>query len=167
MTWQDEVFVDRLARLEEKHARRRSLFFQNDKAHGRGWAMDIGFAASLLTACLIGFFSVVLARYAIFHSQGLPDGGANPNVVMAVDGFFAFCIAYFSLRMVFSMTSRLHVTAKLVGISLAMMSMHTLVHGYPQIFERAFSPEWVEQTRQATAPDWLHKMSETVRARAS
>ena len=117
--------------------------------------MDVGFAASLFAATLIGFLSVVLARYAIFQSQGLPDSGVNPNMVMAVDGFFAFCIAYFWLRMVFSMTSRLHVTAKLVGISIALMSMHTLVQDYPQIWERAFSPEWVEQARQAKGPDWV------------
>ncbi|WP_039685040.1 hypothetical protein [Tateyamaria sp. ANG-S1] len=117
--------------------------------------MDVGFAISLLAAGLIGFFSVILARYAMFHSQGLPDVSVNPNLVMAVDGFFAFFIAFFWLRMVFSMTSRLHVTAKLVGISAALVCMNMLVHGYPQIFERAFSPEWVEQARHAKGPGWL------------
>lgn len=155
MTWQDDGFTERLMRLEEKREYQNTLFFKQEKSKGHGWAMDIGFAASLVAAGVIGFLSVILARYAMFHSQGLPETGSDPTVVMAVDGFFAFFIAYFWLRMLFSMTSRLHVTAKLVGISVALMSMHALVQDYPQVWERAFSPEWVDHARQAKGPDWL------------
>lgn len=152
-TWQDDVFIERLTRLEKKHAQRSDFFASGRNGGSRAQLRDIKFTLSLTASALIGFLSVILVRYAMFHSQGLPDPSTDPDLVMAVDAMFAFFIAYFWLRMIFSITSKFHVAAKILGISAALLSIDTLVQEYPEIWEHTFSEEWVAQTLRTNTPD--------------
>lgn len=159
MTWQDEVFVERLVRLDQNHAlRNRQMSHRGTWAGGADdrWTVDLGRVASVLGAAVIGLVSVPLLRLAMFHSQGLPDSSSKPELVMMIDAIFAFCIAFFLVRAILSVTSRAHMIAQVAGIWLALTSMHNLVHAYPDHWAQAFSPEWVERVIQMTEPNTLY-----------
>lgn len=154
MTWQDEMFVERLVRLDQNHSRRSKLM------HNRSviprWTVDLGRVATIFGAGLIGVLSVPLSRYAMFHSQGLGNSSANPELVMAIDGVFAFCIAFFLVRMVLSVSCISHMIAQVTGIWIALTSMHNLVHSHPEFWAQAFSAEWVERMIRTTEPGTLY-----------
>ncbi|MEM9869697.1 MAG: hypothetical protein AAF822_00445 [Pseudomonadota bacterium] len=152
MTWQDEVFVERLVRLDQNHARRMDRGADSAPRN----AMDVGRGLSIAGAGLIGFLSVPLLRLAMYHSQGLPSAAARPEFVMTIDALFAFCIAFFLVRVILSVTSRAHMTAQVVGIWIALTTLHNAVHAYPDQWGQAFSPEWVAHVVQATEPNTLY-----------
>ncbi|WP_415922474.1 hypothetical protein [Tateyamaria sp. SN6-1] len=160
MTWQDDVFVERLMRLDEQHAHR------NDRMMARarpvqGWTIDLGRVLSTAGAGLIGLLSVPLLRFAMYHSQGLPDPTAKPGLVVMVDAIFAFCIAFFLVRVILSTTTRAHMVAQMAGIWVSLIGMHNLVHAYPDAWAEAFSPEWVQQTTQKTEANTLYLLGGT------
>lgn len=162
MTWQDEVFVDRLIRLDENKGRRKNLLHTRANGWSRDqvsrWTFDAGRVLSVIGAAVIGFLSVPLLRYAMLHSQGLPSAGTSPELVMVIDALFAFCIAFFLVRLFLSVTCRAHMIAQVAGIWIALTTMHNLVHEYPDIWSQAFSPKWVERTTQMTEPGTIYLM---------
>lgn len=154
MTWQDEMFVERLVRLDQNHSRRSKLM--SNRSVVPRWTVDLGRVATIFGAGLIGLLSVPLSRYAMFHSQGLGNSSANPELVMAIDGVFAFCIAFFLVRMVLSVSCMSHMIAQVAGIWIALTSMHNLVHSHPGFWAQAFSAEWVERMIRTTEPGTLY-----------
>ena len=141
MMWQDEVFVERLSRLDENHMRRKSM--KSRSAVSAKKTLDVRRVASISGAGMIGLLSVPLSRLAMFHSQGLGNSSANPELVMAIDGLFAFCIALFLVRMVLSVSCIHHMMGQVAGIWIALTTMHNFVHAYPEFWVQAFSAEWV------------------------
>lgn len=154
MTWQDEVFVERLVRLDQGYSRRNRLLTMRGPVPR--WTLDLGRVASIIGAGIIGILSVPLSRYAMFHSQGLGNSNANPELVMAIDGVFAFCIAFFLVRMVLSVSCMAHMMAQVAGIWIALTTMHNFVHAYPEFWTQAFSAEWVERMIRTTDPGTLY-----------
>ena len=154
MMWQDEVFVERLSRLDENHMRRKSM--KSRSAVSAKKTLDVRRVASISGAGMIGLLSVPLSRLAMFHSQGLGNSSANPELVMAIDGLFAFCIALFLVRMVLSVSCIHHMMGQVAGIWIALTTLHNAVHAYPDQWGQAFSPEWVAHVVQATEPNTLY-----------
>lgn len=154
MTWQDEMFVERLVRLDQNLTRRKRLM--SARGPVPRWTLDLGRAASIAGAGLIGVLSVPLSRFAMFHSQGLGNSDANPELVMAIDGVFAFCIAFFLVRMVLSRSCTSHMIAQVAGIWAALTMMHNFVHAYPALWAQIFSAEWVERMIRTTEPGTLY-----------
>lgn len=154
MTWQDEMFVERLVRLDQNLSRRKRLMMGRTVIPR--WTVDLGRVASIVGAGVIGVLAVPLSRYAMFHSQGLGNSDANPELVMAIDGVFAFCIAFFLVRMVLSVSCMSHMMAQVAGIWIALTTMHNFVHSHPEFWAQAFSPEWVERIIRTTEPGTLY-----------
>ena len=154
MTWQDQVFVERLDRLSQIQSHRMQRAYLHS-AHGR-WTLDIGQFLSLLVAGVIGLLSVPLLRFAMFLSQGLPDAPARPGLALMVDAIFAFCFAFFLVRILMSVSGRAHMIAQMIGIWVALTTMHNLVHAYPEPWSRVFSPDWVARTVQMTEPNTFY-----------
>ena len=161
MTWQDDVFVERLVRLDEKHALRSQHMQAYCSRPASRWTVDLGYLLSTLGAGMIGLLSVPLLRFAMYHSQGLPESAAKPELVMMVDAIFAFCIAFFLVRVILSVTTRAHMIAQMTGIWVALVGMHNLVHAYPDAWAEAFSPEWVQRMIQKTEPNTLYLIGGT------
>ena len=155
MTWQDEVFVERLDRLSEIQAHRTRRSYQRGTSTGR-LMLDIGQFLSLLSAGAIGLISVPLLRFAMFHSQGLPDTPVRPGLTLMVDAIFAFCFAFFLVRILMSVTARAHMVAQMIGIWVALTTMHNLVHAYPEPWSVVFSPDWVARVVQITEPNTFY-----------
>ncbi|MEL7093335.1 MAG: hypothetical protein AAFN94_16525 [Pseudomonadota bacterium] len=153
-----DVFGERLSRLAETHTIRVETQTQQAAAkQGRTpqWLRNLGYPASIVGACLLGILAVALSRYCMFHITGVPDPNGDPDMTMIVDGALAFAIA-FVLRMMFWMTDKVHLIAKTVGIWIALITMHNLVHDFPAVWSAAFSPEWVEITTRMTEPRTLY-----------
>ncbi|MEL7166177.1 MAG: hypothetical protein AAGL96_11965 [Pseudomonadota bacterium] len=154
-TWQDEAFVNRLARLDAGHAHRRKHHKFLVDGSGRASGSSLGRALSMTSAVIIGCLAVLISRYAMFQTQGMPNGPADPGLAMIIDALFAFCIA-FVIRMALDMTSRMHFSASIIGVFIALTTVHNLVHAYPDAWARAFSSEWVAHTTENTAPKSLY-----------
>lgn len=155
MTWQDEMFVERLVRLDQNYSRmdklrmRRGLWVRGPVPR---WTIDLGRALSVLGAGLIGFAAVPLSRFAMFQSRGLGNPVDNPHLVMATDGIFAFCIAFFLVRMMLIASTKAHMISQVAGIWLALVTMHNFVHAQPDLWAKAFSPKWVQVMKDTTEP---------------
>ncbi|MEL7093334.1 MAG: hypothetical protein AAFN94_16520 [Pseudomonadota bacterium] len=154
-TWQDEAFVNRLARLDQSHAHRRKRYKFLVDGSGTASGSSLGRALSLTSAVLIGCLAVLISRYAMFQTQGTPNGTADPGLAMIIDALFAFCIA-FVIRMTLDMTSRMHFSASIIGVFIALTTVHNLVHAYPEAWARAFSNEWVQHMTEHTTPKSLY-----------
>ncbi|WP_299600860.1 hypothetical protein [uncultured Tateyamaria sp.] len=149
-----DVFAARLARLNETHAEHEARQSASAKAaRGRvpDWARNLVYPGSIVGALVVGVFTVVLSRYAMFHANGAPDPNADADLTMIMDGGLALAIA-FVLRSALHLTAKEHLAAKTAGIWIALTCMHNLVHAYPNVWATAFSPEWVERTTYMTEP---------------
>lgn len=149
-----DVFAERLARLDQTHSQRmqaQTATAQAQRGSRPEWVSNLGYPASIVGACLLGLITVVMSRYVMFHLNGAPDPDADADMTMLIDGGLAFGIA-FVLRNAFHMTAKEHLLAKTVGIWIALTCMHNLVHAYPTVWSHAFSPEWVTRTTDMTEP---------------
>ena len=149
-----DVFAERLARLDQTHDQRvqaQAATAQAERGSRPDWVSNLGYPASILGACILGLITVVMSRYVMFHLNGVPDPNADPDMTMLIDGGLAFGIA-FVLRSAFHLTTKEHLLAKTVGIWIALTCMHNLVHAYPTAWAYAFSPEWVAGTTDMTEP---------------
>ncbi|MGY3436626.1 MULTISPECIES: hypothetical protein [unclassified Marinovum] len=114
----------------------------------RGKATPLAFVVSLV----LGVLSYVLSQYAWFHLMGLPDTSMTSDIRMAVEAVAAVAVLL-ALSQVFSASSKLLVAVRLVGIALAMVTLHNLVHIYPDIFEMAVSRDWVNTIKSMSEPN--------------
>lgn len=106
-------------------------------------------------SCVCGFFlglvAYLLAQYGRFHLLGLPDPQMTPDIRMLLNGVGAMAVLAV-LSLVFAAPTGKHVAVRLLGIAVAMGTMHNLVHFFPEHFETAFSAEWVQLTQAMTEP---------------
>ncbi len=149
-----DAFANRLARLGETHAQRQDIQSLNAKtAQGSKpeWVSNLGYPASIVGACIVGLLTVVASRYIMFHINGTPNPNDDPDMTMIIDGALAFGLA-FMLRTALHMKLKEHLAAKTVGIWIALTCMHNLVHAYPAVWSKAFSPAWVASVTEMTEP---------------
>lgn len=149
-----DAFADRLNRLGETHTQRKDAQTAQAKATQGPrpeWVDNLGYPASIVGACLVGLLTVVASRYIIFHMNGAPNPGDDPDITMIIDGALAFGLA-FMLRTALHMKLKEHLAAKTVGIWIALTCMHNLVHAYPAVWAKGFSPAWVASVTEMTEP---------------
>ncbi|WP_299047931.1 hypothetical protein [uncultured Tateyamaria sp.] len=149
-----DIFAERLARLNETHAERdarQRAAAQVARGHTPDWVRNMVYPGSIVGALVVGILTVVLSRYALFHVNGAPDPNADADMTMLMDGGLALAIA-FVLRSALNLKAKEHLAAKTVGIWVALTCMHNLVHAYPSAWAVAFSPEWVDRTTEMTDP---------------
>ncbi|MEP2892131.1 hypothetical protein [Tateyamaria sp.] len=149
-----DVFAARLARLNSAHDQLKEeqvIAAQAERGFFPEWVHNLGYPGSMLLAGVIGFLTVLMSRYVVFHLNGVPGADADADLTMLIDGALAAVIA-FVLRTALKMESKEHLACKAAGIWIGLTGMHNLVHAYPTIWENAFSPEWVEYTTELTEP---------------
>ncbi|WP_299139895.1 hypothetical protein [uncultured Tateyamaria sp.] len=149
-----DIFAERLARLNDTHGHRQKQQTATARAaRGRtpDWVRNMVYPGSLVGACFVGILTVILSRYVMFHMNGAPDPDGDADLTMLMDGGLALAIA-FVLRNALNMSSKEHLACKTAGIWIALTCMHNLVHAYPMTWANAFSPEWVERTVEMTEP---------------
>ena len=153
-----DVFAARLERLHNKHSQidlERQAAAKSMRGRYPEWVSNLGYPGSLLAAGIIGLFTVVMSRYAMFHINGVPGEDADADITMLMDGALAAAIA-FVIRNALNMNCKEHLAFKAAGIWIALTCMHNLVHAYPKVWEIAFSPEWVQYTTELTEPKSIY-----------
>ncbi len=127
----------------------------NRRKSGMGQAVqNAGFALSFPMALLVGVLSYGLERYAAMVFGGLPDPNANIDVEMVQIAATAFGIAVVATHLM-GLRDRSLLLAKILGVAGGMLFFHNLVHLWPSVFDRIYSPIWVAKVMSETEPHSL------------
>ncbi len=110
---------------------------------------NAGLALGFPMAMVVGFLSFGLERYAAFILGGKPDPQANADIGMLKMAAMAFGIAVVASHLM-GLRDRGLLVAKALGVVAGMLFFHNLVHIWPQVFERMFSPLWVAKVLAET-----------------
>lgn len=111
-------------------------------------------ALSYPMAFALGIASIILAKYVMYHMNGLPDPQADMDIQMAIDFGIASAVL-FAFGIAFSMTSKTHMSCKLAGMWVATLGMHNLVHLNPDLWTGLFARDWVQWVLTTTEPNTL------------
>jgi hypothetical protein len=134
-----QSFQSRIARLKSEHS---AIEAQRPQVAVNSIWRNLGYPLSFLTAFVLGAFAVMLARWMQFHMLGLPTLDISGNAQLAVDLGRGSVLATM-LHLLFRHDSRQHMVFNMAGLWAAMMGMHNLVHGFPEVFNVIYAPEWV------------------------
>lgn len=102
-------------------------------------------------AFLLGASAQIFGQYVRFQVMGLADAGLDPDMDMMVAGGMGMA-ASFVLAQLFRLRTKDFGFAQVLGVFASVCAMHNLVHLRPDLFELAFSREWVAQMIAATEP---------------
>ena len=117
----------------------------------------MGFAGSLV----LGALGLMAARYARWHHLGIREGGAEADVLMAVDFGLAAVAVFFFGALVRHTTFR-HMVAQTAGIGVMLVSMHNLIWAFPEEFAQVYSTDYVQEVRDLTAPQSIYLRGQTI-----
>lgn len=109
---------------------------------------------SVVLAISIGGISAIAARFTLFQSSRYMGVDLSPSIGLTLDIFLAIAIGFW-VRELVSLSALRQIGAQFLGIFLALMTMHNVVHQLPDSFARLLSPEWVEHVKQSTQPGTL------------
>lgn len=167
MTPQQEDFAARVARITSgRTGSRTKVFVGPDEVFqyarrsgrgraGRGFLSNLGHSLAVLASVALGIAGHALALWVLFHLQGLPQPGANPDAGLLMQGAVAF-VATMLLGQVLRLRAADLTVAKMLGVAAGVLLFHNAVHLWPALFETWFSPLWVGQVIAATDPQSLH-----------
>ncbi len=108
----------------------------------------------LIGGFVLGLIAVVAVRYGRFRLTGLALGGPDADILLAMDLVLALSLA-FVLGGFLRHAGRSALMGKIAGVAVMALLMHNLVFMAPQLFERAFSAEWVQSVQAQTSPNSL------------
>ncbi len=109
---------------------------------------------TVLAAFLTGALAVLAVRLFRFRYLGEGLTGEEPLAAMAWDAAGALAVLLV-LRVVLRSGGWLRTPPRLLGALAMLVGMHNLVYLQPAPFEALFSPAWVEEVVQGTAPRTL------------
>ncbi len=107
---------------------------------------------SIIFAFILGMIAVLVGRLARYHIGGADNPDLDVDILLAMDVGMAAMVA-FALRMMFSLESKVHMSAKTMGIMATVATMHNAVHIYPEMTAIIFSEEYVKHTLEYTNPN--------------
>lgn len=110
---------------------------------------------SVFLAVALGVLAVFVSQFILFQLDETPFSHLSTDVALIADFAFAIAVA-FLLREALSLSAVKQMGAQFAGITLAMLTMHNVVHAIPEPLERLFSPEWVAHVQATTVPHSLH-----------
>ena len=116
-------------------------------------ALPITPVVSYFFAFALGVMAAFIARFLRFQVEGVAHGAPDLNLI--IDVVFAISVA-FLVRELLSLSAVKRMGAQFAGILLALITMHNVVHMFPQAFEKTFSSEWVEHVTSTTQAGTLH-----------
>lgn len=96
---------------------------------------------SVFLAVALGVLAVFVSQFILFQLDETPFSHLSTDVALIADFAFAIAVA-FLLREALSLSAVKQMGAQFAGITLAMLTMHNVVHAIPEPLERLFSPEW-------------------------
>ncbi len=109
---------------------------------------------TVLAAFLTGALAVLAVRLVRFRYLGEGLRGEEPLAAMAWDAAGALAVLMV-LRVVLRSGGWLRTPPRLLGAAAMLVGMHNLVYLQPAPFEALFSPAWVEEVVNQTAPRTL------------
>ena len=179
MANQQNIFSERLKRIdsgegntmgrihcgiEEIPAKKKSGVVAKSSRAGLSLVFKlIWIPSSMAIAILIGVVATVLARFGLFQAMSVSAIELSAESGLIADGASALILAFivcFLLRI----RQSYHMVAAAVGACLMIGGMHQLVHDSPDLWSKAFSPEWVQKVMDTTKPDTFEFRSLTVAA---
>ena len=92
---------------------------------------------------LLGMVAVALVRYARFRLTGGGLGGPDADIWLLSDVVLSIALAI-ALRSLVRLHSRPHEIGKLIGVAAMALLMQDMVFLAPGLFDRVFSPQWVD-----------------------
>jgi hypothetical protein len=165
MTPQQAEFTARLARIEAAAGKRSTtLYVGPDESYvldrpvrrrnRSALLVMMGNAAyplSLVLSFLVGFLAFGIGRYIRFHLTGAADAPPDPDTEMLIEVCSGLVIAAM-LGQFDRMKSFEYLVAKSLGVVVALLTFHNLVHEFPEQFKMLFSPIWVTKVVTQTEP---------------
>lgn len=150
---QQEAFQARLARIggapkpvtpgpvenivPQVEKRTRNFVVSEDTLRGR-----LAYPLSFVWAMLLGILSVFMARFATAHLVGSAEGADDMMLYMMDIGVAAVCA--FAIGVAIRSTDPKIMTTRMIGVFLAVSTMHNLVWFFPETFVWIYGEEWVE-----------------------
>lgn len=168
-----DVFQQRLARIQAGKFSRvpqpgvaeenvRSWTTKHTKVNDMEDVVRRGGPIVWLLGFVLGIVAFGLSQLISFHFAGLPDPSMTAEMRMLVDVLFALG-ALLSFSLLFDLPGRMQMLFKLMGIAVAMVTMHNAVYMAPDLFESAFSWEWVRFIKAVSEPNSILVAGETIK----
>ena len=110
---------------------------------------------SMGVSLVIGVICLMGARYVRFNYGAITETGTEAQTLMLMDFGLAAMMAFVVGGLLRHKTVR-HMGSQMAGIAVMSVAMHNLVWMYPAEFAQVFSPSYVEQVKQVTAPQSLY-----------
>ena len=171
---QKNEFISRLARIESGVGSSKSTLYvgvdgtimasskDNAKLKKQAAAVPakpMGIFGAMFSL-VFGAMALGLTLYLRFSFTGQVGPLDNSDLVMLENGGAALVIALFCGYMV-KMPMLKYTPVCAVGVMVALVGFHNLVHTYPTHFAQMFSPVWVEQVVSATPANSIIWRGET------
>lgn len=161
---QQEAFQARLARIggapkpvtpgpadnivQQTEKRTRNFVVSEDTLRGR-----LAYPLSFVWAFLLGILSVFMARFAVAHLVGSPEGADDMMLYMMDIGIAG--IVAFAIGVAIKSTDPKIMTATMLGVFATVTTMHNLVWMFPETFVWLYGEEWVEALLLRSEPSSL------------
>ena len=171
---QKNEFLSRLARIESGVGSSKSTLYvgvdgtimasSNDSAKLKKQAAAVkakpmGMFGAIFSVAF-GAIALGLTLYLRFSITGQVGPLDNSDMAMLENGGVALAIALFCGYMV-KMPMLKYSPICAIGVMVALVGYHNLVHVYPSQFAQMFSPVWVEQVVSATSANSIIWRGET------
>lgn len=140
------------ARLQRVQATQPVPKGRSRKAARRKRAGDLLHVLSFPGAFLLGIISILMSRYVMYHMGGIPDPSQPADIREIIDVSVGG-VVLIAFALAFNLKTKEHVAAKFAGLWAAQVTLHNLVHMYPEIWASVFAPEWVRWITETTEPN--------------
>lgn len=114
----------------------------------------IAYPLSILWAFCFGILSVFLARLVIAHMGGAPDGAEAISLYLIDLAVAAGTL--FALNIAMRNVDKIKSTAGLIGLFVAVTTMHNLFWMFPEFFSLLYGEEWVDALLKRSEPSSLY-----------
>lgn len=122
-----------------RQAEKRTRTFQTSEDTVKG---RLAYPLSFVWAFFFGIFSAFLGRFAVAHLVGPMEDGDSMTIYM-IDIGIAGAVA-FAISLMLRSSEKEKVTTSMIGVFLAISTMHNLVWMYPNAFALVYGAEWVD-----------------------
>ncbi len=144
-TEQNFAFQQRIARISQTRPDVQPVKL-ND------WRENIWYPMQFVAAFLLGMVTVFVARYIRFHLGMGGVTGEDAGLYMVMDGAISFAVGII-LWGFFRLEGKEFKAVQTAGVIAMVVTMHNLVHWYPDQFSVVFSPDWTREVIVGTEPN--------------
>ena len=164
MTPQEAEFAARVARIESAAGRRTATLYVGpdesyvlDRPDTRAGdaslvilAENASYPLSMVFSFIIGFLAYGLGCWVRFQLTDAAATRPDPDMEMIIGLSVGLLIALL-VGQLDRMKAPEQIVAKALGVVCSLLMFHNLVHLFPDVFERLFSPIWTSKVLGSTA----------------